>query len=143
MAIFKKKIKENKDKVVENANGTEVKKGENREVKSDVDSYTSVAKKELKNKTMTIYGNILISPRVTEKGTDLSMNNAYVFNVDTRANKKEIGKAIKEVYGVDPIKVCTLPIQKKTVFTRGKKGVKSGGKKAVVYLREGDKIEFV
>jgi ribosomal protein L23 len=34
-------------------------------------------------------------------------------------------------------------VQDKQVMSKGKKGVKSGGKKALVYLKKEDKIEFI
>jgi len=89
------------------------------------------------------YADVLRSVRVTEKATDLSAKNAYVFNVDPRAGKKEIAAAVRAIYKVTPIRVSTLPVKGKTTFVRGKKGKTVGGKKAVVYLKEGDKIESV
>jgi len=44
---------------------------------------------------------------------------------------------------VKPEKVRVAAIPAKKVFVRGKKGVKSGGKKAYVYLKKGDKIELI
>ncbi|MFA7192094.1 MAG: 50S ribosomal protein L23 [Candidatus Paceibacterota bacterium] len=81
--------------------------------------------------------------RITEKAARAAQNNAYTFNVATNANKTEIKKAIKMLYGVTPIRVTTTQITEKIVFIRGKSGKKQGGKKAVVYLKKGDKIEFV
>lgn len=69
--------------------------------------------------------------------------NAYVFDVSSGANKTEVQKAVFEIYKVKPIKVNIMAVPKKTVFSRGVSGSKAGGKKAVVYLKEGDKIEFV
>lgn len=81
--------------------------------------------------------------RITEKAARAAQNNAYTFNVATNANKTEIKKAIKMLYGVTPIRVTVTQITEKVVFIRGKVGKKQGGKKAVVYLKKGDKIEFV
>jgi len=81
--------------------------------------------------------------RITEKAARSAEHNAYTFNVATNANKNEIKKAIKMIYGVMPIRVTTTQIKEKIVFLRGKLGKKQGGKKAVVYLKKGDKIEFV
>jgi len=88
---------------------------------------------------------VILRPRVTEKGTDVAgLSNAYVFDVHTGANKREIAHGIKEIYGVDPVKVHVTRVSKKSVRSRrGQKGVKSGGKKAYVYLKKGDTIEFV
>ena len=85
--------------------------------------------------------NVLISPRVTEKATFLAEENVYVFNVSPRSNKKDITKAVLTFYKVTPKKIRVVRIPRKKVLVRGKKGVKSGGKKAYVYLKKGDKIE--
>ncbi|MFA6586040.1 MAG: 50S ribosomal protein L23 [Candidatus Paceibacterota bacterium] len=83
------------------------------------------------------------NPRVTEKASNAFEKNVYVFNVADSANKKEIKKAIFSLYKVNPVKVNVLPVPYKNTFSKGKSGVKGGGKKAVVYLKEGDKIEIV
>jgi len=88
--------------------------------------------------------NILLAPRVTEKASEKSMNsNVYVFNVDQRATKKDISKAVSKTYKVSPLKISVVRIPRKQIFVRGKKGMRPGGKKAYVYLKKGDKIEFV
>lgn len=89
------------------------------------------------------YAYVLLSPRITEKATDLSEKGAYVFNVDPRANRNDIVAAVREVYGVTPRRVATMHIAKKRTLVRGRKGSTAGGKKAIVYLKKGEKIEFV
>lgn len=87
---------------------------------------------------------VLKKPRITEKSTiSASDNSTYVFTVDQRANKSLVKKAISEIYKVTPVKVNITPIPRKRVFARGKKGVKGGGKKAYVFLKKGDNIQFV
>ena len=87
---------------------------------------------------------IIKKPRITEKSGLQAENSAvYTFEVTEKANKKNIAKAINEIYKVMPVKVNIINLPAKKVFTRGKKGMKSGLKKAVVYLKKGDKIEFV
>ena len=86
---------------------------------------------------------VLIAPRVTEKVARESENGAYVFDVTKAATKPEIAKAIRMKYNVTPKKVATVPVPEKRVFLRGRRGVKSGGKKAYVYLTEGEKIELI
>ena len=66
----------------------------------------------------------------------------YYFNVEKNANKNEIKKAIKFIYGVTPARISITQIADKTVTRRGLVSVKQGGKKAVVYLKKGDKITF-
>lgn len=87
---------------------------------------------------------ILKNPRVTEKGAMLSEKfNVYSFDVDVNATKKSIAFAVKDAYKVSPIKVTVLKVQPKKIFSRGKYGMRNLGKKAYVYLKKGDKIEFV
>ena len=87
--------------------------------------------------------NVLIRPRVTEKGTIISAHRAYAFNVAKWANKHEIAAAVRATYKVTPCKVTVARIPSKERFVRGKWGTKVGGKKAYVFLKEGEKIEFV
>ncbi len=83
------------------------------------------------------------NPRITEKATALSGGNSYVFDVAVSANKTEVKKEVVKLYKVTPVRVNILRVPRKSTFVRGKAGSKGGGKKAVVYLKEGDKIEFV
>ena len=89
-------------------------------------------------------GTILISPRVTEKGAYLAQDNCYVFNVSPKAGKREIAQAVRAVYKVVPRMVRVAATKRKSVITRGtnRKGQPSGGKKAYVYLKKGDTIDF-
>lgn len=86
---------------------------------------------------------IIKNPRITEKASFNAEQNVYTFDVTEGANKTEIKKAIFSLYKVKPVKVNILRVQDKQVFSKGKKGVKSGGKKALVYLKKEDKIEFI
>lgn len=85
---------------------------------------------------------VIKGPRVTEKAALASSNGVYTFNVAKNATKNEVKKAIQALYKVTPVKVGITLVKEKKVFVRGNRGVKQGGKKAVVYLKKGDKIEF-
>jgi len=89
------------------------------------------------------FSGVLLRPRITEKATMLGENNVYTFDVSPRANKDLIARAVKAVYGMTPIRVNVSQVKPKAIFPRGKRGVKSGGKKAMVFLKKVDKIEFV
>lgn len=87
---------------------------------------------------------VLLKPRITEKASERAMNaNVYVFDVDPRTTKFQIKKAVQELYKVTPIKIAVVTIPAKQVFVRGKYGQSKGGKKAYIYLKKGDTIEFV
>lgn len=83
---------------------------------------------------------IIKNPRITEKAVKASANSTYTFNVENSATKTEIMKAVKEIYKVNPIKVGIVYIKPKKVVRKGIKGVKKGGKKAVVTLKKGETI---
>ena len=90
---------------------------------------------------------ILIKPIITEKATnDSELLNRYSFQVNTKANKVEIKKAVEAVYGVSVEKVRTINVRpdRKTKFT--KTGVQHGKtnavKKAIVQLAEGETIDL-
>jgi large subunit ribosomal protein L23 len=88
---------------------------------------------------------IIHSPRITEKGAYLSERHVYVFNVSKDATKQEVAAAVKAVYKVTPRQVRVARVPSKAVFTRGTNrwGKTASGKKAFVYLKEGDKIELM
>lgn len=90
-----------------------------------------------------IIKNPIKNPRVTEKASVLEGENVYSFNVSRSANKTEIKKSIFALYKVKPVKVNILSIPKKNIMSKGKLGVRGGGKKALVYLKAGDKIELI
>lgn len=84
-------------------------------------------------------------PRITEKATMLAErenNKAYTFEIDARANKGDVVLSVKRLFGVTPLKVAITTNPRKAVQVRGKAGFKGGVKKAVVYLKKGDKIEI-
>jgi large subunit ribosomal protein L23 len=86
---------------------------------------------------------IIKNPRVTEKASFASEQNVYTFDISSSANKTEIKKAVFTLYKVHPIKVNVLNIPKKNIMSKGRAGTKGGGRKAFVYLKKGDKIEFI
>lgn len=87
--------------------------------------------------------NVLVRPHITEKAALLAEKGTYVFEVAKDTNKIEIAKAVKAIYNVTPVRVNIVNLPNTNVFVRGKKGVKSGVRKALITLKEGDKIEIV
>lgn len=89
------------------------------------------------------FSHIITRPRITEKASTRSGGNSYTFDVSNTANKSEIKKAIREIYGVVPVKVRTLYVKQKQRIRGGVSGETSARKKAIVFLKAGDSIEFV
>lgn len=86
---------------------------------------------------------IIKKPRITEKASYRAERNVYTFNVEKSANKTEVKKAIFQIYKVKPVKINILNIPKRSTSLRGRVGQKGGGKKALVYLKVGDKIDII
>ncbi|MCX6730073.1 MAG: 50S ribosomal protein L23 [Candidatus Portnoybacteria bacterium] len=86
---------------------------------------------------------LLKAPHISEKATNLSEEGKYVFKVYKNANKSEIKKTISNFYGVVVKDVNIINIRTKIKLLRGKRGEKSGYKKAIVTLEKGHKIEIL
>lgn len=79
----------------------------------------------------------------TEKGADMMPLGKYLFWVDAKANKVEISDAVESIYKVKVGKVNTINVKGKPKRVRYTMGMTSGWKKAVVTLKEGNKIDVV
>jgi large subunit ribosomal protein L23 len=89
---------------------------------------------------------ILIRPIVTEKITALQERRQFSFEVSLHANKIEIAKAVEKKFKVTVVSVRTMTVKgkRKTQLTRRGRfeGRKNTWKKAMVTLKEGDKIDY-
>jgi len=90
---------------------------------------------------MNIY-EVIRRPLVTEKSTRLSERSKYVFEVDKRASKDQVRLAVEKAFnvGVIDVNVIRVPGETKRMGKRMVAG--PGWKKAIVTLKEGDKIQF-
>ena len=89
---------------------------------------------------------IIKRPIVTEKMTDLQEKGHYAFEVDFHANKIEIARAVEKKFNVTVLNVRTMKHKGKSksqLTRRGRfEGRTTRWKKAMVRLKEGEKIEF-
>jgi large subunit ribosomal protein L23 len=87
---------------------------------------------------------IIKTVRLTEKGTRQGENyNQYTVVADPRANKTQIRQAVQELFKVKVLRVNTLNVRGKPRRQRtAQAGVTSSWKKAIVTLKEGDKISL-
>jgi len=139
MAMFNKKttaVKEAKAKPVAD---------KKTEAPSMKDLYAGEAKKEKSaakaKKGVSLAYKILVKPLVTEKATNLSGQNKYVFIVGINTNKIEVAKAIEEVYGVNPVGVNIIKMKGKQVARGRVAGRRKDFKKAIVTLKKGETIQ--
>lgn len=85
---------------------------------------------------------VIVSPVITEKATAASEHNKVVFKVALTATKPQIKEAVEKLFDVKVESVNTLVRKGKTKFFKGRKGVQSDVKKAVVTLAEGHSIDI-
>ena len=87
---------------------------------------------------------IIRTVRLTEKGTRQSEKyNQYTVVADPRANKTQIRQAVQELFKVKVTKVNTLNVRGKARRQRtAQAGRTSNWKKAIITLKEGDKISL-
>jgi large subunit ribosomal protein L23 len=84
---------------------------------------------------------VIVSPVITEKATNLSEQNKVVFRVSPDATKPAIKAAVERLFDVKVVSVNTLVTKGKEKIFRGRKGRRSDVKKAVVTLAEGQSID--
>ena len=85
---------------------------------------------------------ILIAPVVSEKSYSLIEASKYSFRVHPKAHKTQIRQAVEELFDVKVLGVNVLKVRPKPKRRGLHRGTKPGWKKAVVQLREGDKIDI-
>ena len=86
---------------------------------------------------------IIIRPVLTEKSYAEMANKKYTFRVAINANKTEIKNAIEEVFpGVKVESVNTMRTEGKIKRQGRTQGRTAEVKKAIVTLKDGDKIDF-
>lgn len=85
---------------------------------------------------------VLTHARITEKASHVQGGSVYAFDVAPRATKRDIIAAVRSIYKVTPRKVAvvTIPAKTRRAARTGIRGVQGGGKKAYVYLKQGDTI---
>ena len=86
---------------------------------------------------------VLRRPLITEKSNLMKEEfNQIAFEVDRRANKIEIKEAVKKLFNVHVIKVRTFTMLGKRKRMGRTEGRTSSWKKAIVTLKEGERIDF-
>jgi large subunit ribosomal protein L23 len=88
---------------------------------------------------------VLKAFRLTEKSNKASSElNQYTFEVFPSATRQTIRAAVEQTFKVSVTRVNVMNVKgKPTKSRKGVPGFKSDRKKAVVTLKEGDKIELV
>ena len=90
---------------------------------------------------------VIEKPIITEKSTMLKEGaNRFVFRVDIRANKRQIKRAVEELFDVTVVDVRTAVFRGKSSVVMNRRGrfqgYKPNWKKAFVTLADGDTIDL-
>jgi len=85
---------------------------------------------------------ILLSPVVSEKSYAGIAEGRYTFKVHPDAHRMQVRQAVEQLFEVHVERVNIVKVQPKPKRRGYNKGAKPGWKKAIVQLREGDKIEI-
>ena len=86
---------------------------------------------------------IIIRPVISEKSYNLiESDGQYTFQVDRRANKNQIKRAVQNAFDVSVAKVNTVIVKSKPKRQGLTRGRTATWKKAVVKLAEGERIEL-
>ena len=92
---------------------------------------------------------IIVRPIMSEESQiQMTKANQYTFQVNPKANKRQIATAIEYIFKKDKIEVVRVNTMNyegkpKRVQGRMRDGKKPDWKKAIVTLRVGDKIELI
>jgi len=87
--------------------------------------------------------NIIKRPLITEKTSiQKEDSNQVTFEVDRRANRVEIGRAIEKIFNVNVAHVRTMQVKGKRKQRGRIIGKRRDWKKAIVTLRSGERIDF-
>jgi large subunit ribosomal protein L23 len=84
---------------------------------------------------------VIVSPVITEKATLASEHSQVIFRVAPHATKPQIKEAVEKLFDVKVKHVNTLIRKGKVRNFRGRRGVLSDVKKAIVTLEEGHRID--
>ena len=83
---------------------------------------------------------IIIEPVLTEKSNALRERGQYIFRVNPRANKVQIKSAVRQLFGVHPVRCTVAMVKGKPKRARFQRGYTAAWKKATVTLAEGETI---
>lgn len=86
---------------------------------------------------------VIKAPVITEKATILKESNKVVLKVDKSATKKEIKDAVEKLFKVKVENVRTIILPGKWKRVGRNVGKTSSWKKAIVTLKEGEKLDFI
>lgn len=88
------------------------------------------------------YIGVLERPHASEKAYRLVVHRQYVFVIGVHATKRQVQEAVERRYGVRVTDVTTMRDRRKSRVWRGVRRTVAPRKKAIVTLKEGEKLEL-
>jgi len=126
-----------------------IKKAEKKPVKVSAEKKVEKIEKVVKpsvqkgKKAVSFSYEAIKKPHISEKATYLAEKNQYIFEVLPNYNKTEIKKSVEGIYGVDVLSVNVITIPPKKRRMGKKQGWRKEMTKAIVKVKEGQKIEIL
>lgn len=133
MALFNKKTTTTKEDAPQ-------KEKSMKELYADAPAKSSDKKKG--TGTVSVASDILVRPLISEKASHQQSLNQYFFAVRLDANRVEVAKAVKALYGVTPTKVTIIRQEGKIRRYGRTTGKRKDWKKAMVCLPKGKTISL-
>ena len=100
-------------------------------------------KTKAKTKNVKFSYQVIKQPHISEKASFLSEKDQYIFEVLPKYNKNEIKNAVEGIYNVDVLSVNLVKIPAKKRRLGRTEGFRKAYKKAIVKIKEGQKIEIL
>ncbi|MGB1884138.1 MAG: 50S ribosomal protein L23 [Gammaproteobacteria bacterium] len=85
---------------------------------------------------------VLVEPKVTEKGSRAEIDRQYMFRVLNDATKPEIKAAVESLFKVEVEAVTTSIVRARTRRFKNRMGTQPAWKKAFVKLKDGFELDF-
>jgi large subunit ribosomal protein L23 len=135
--FLKKKEEANKAKKPEKVSNTKKAEKKPEEAKKDSTVKTRTGKAKV------FSYEAVRQPHISEKGSYLAEKDQYIFKVSPSYNKKEIQNAVEGIYNVNVLSVNIVKIPAKKRRLGRTEGFRKAYKKAIVKIKNGQKIEIL
>lgn len=144
MSIFSKKKEDDNKAVSEKSGKVAIAEKDNKEPEAkEIEKAKGTKKRKISGEKSIAAENVIIRPWVSEKASIMISKGVYSFKVSEKASKNLVKDLIESLYNVKVENVNILNNKGKLKNFKGKSGQRSDSKKAVVTLREGQKIEEI
>ena len=86
---------------------------------------------------------ILVKPRITEKGNMYEEMRKYCFTVSPKATKSQVKKAFEKIFKSKVSSVNIINVAGKKKIFKGRKGIRNSLRKAIITMADAKKIDIM